>query len=439
MVRADPPGRRHPELAQVRARAGAALALAGIALVALNLRPAVVSLSPLIDQVQQSFPIGSIGLGLLGTLAPACFALAGLSVQLLDRVMSTERLLLLALLAIVVGQVARALGGDLAVLTAGSALAFVGMGIANVLLPALVKRYFPRRIGSVTGLYVTLTAVGAFIPPLLAIPFADSFGWRGSVASWSGLAAIAAIPWVVTLARKPAARVHQPATDERQPAPKQRAWRSRVAWSLALMFGTSSFNGYAMFAWLPVLLIATSDVEAGDAALLLSLFAIMGFPAAILVPLIAARMRDPFALSYIGAALFIIGYLGLIVVPAVWPIAWVAAIGLGTLLFPLSLLLVNVRTITHRGAVALSGFVQGVGYLLGACGPFVFGLIHETTRSWSAPLLVLLLATVATTVASRTLMTTDHFDNPKDSPASKGAARATSAPLTRALPNNRSL
>jgi CP family cyanate transporter-like MFS transporter len=73
--------------------------------------------------------------------------------------------------------------------------------------------------------------------------------------------------------------------------------------------------------------------------------------------------------------------------------------GLGPLLFPLVLVLINLRTRSHAGSVALSGFVQSVGYTLGALGPLSVALLHELTGGWTAPLLFLIGTALAVTVA----------------------------------------
>ena len=52
---------------------------------------------------------------------------------------------------------------------------------------------------------------------------------------------------------------------------------------------------------------------------------------------------------------------------------------------------------THEGSVALSGFVQSIGYAMVALFPLSVGVLHEATGSWTGPLL-LLAAAVATAI-----------------------------------------
>ena len=100
-----------------------------------------------------------------------------------------------------------------------------------------------------------------------------------------------------------------------------------------------------------------------------------------------------------GVVFYLVGYGGLLLAPGgpLW--LWVAFIGLGPLLFPLSLVLINLRTRTHEGSVALSSFVQSIGYGIGALGPLVVGVLHDTTGGWTVPLLFLVGTALALTVS----------------------------------------
>jgi CP family cyanate transporter-like MFS transporter len=372
--------------------AGRTLAFLGILLVALNLRTAVAALSPIFDEISADIPLGSLGIGFLGMLPPICFAVFGILAPVFHRRFGLERVLIVALCALVAGHLIRALAGDFAVLAGASALTFAGMGVSNVLLPPLVKKYFPDRIGLLTSLYVTVLSAGSTLPPLLAVPLADSAGWRFSVGIWSTLGLLSLLPWLtlfIVSRRRPAAVATDPDAEEAEPIVLGRVWHSRVAWALMAMFALTSLNAYATFAWLPSLLDDTTSVNPTGAGALLSLYSVMGLPASLLVPILASRMKKIGILVYLAVFFFLVGYAGLLFVPdsATW--VWVAFAGLGPINFPLALVLINLRTRTHEGAVALSGFVQGIGYAVGALGPLVVGVLHDLSGAWTLPLLFL--------------------------------------------------
>ncbi len=181
-----------------------------------------------------------------------------------------------------------------------------------------------------------------------------------------------------------------------------RAWRSPLAWGIAVMFGLNSLNTYVMFAWLPHVLI-DSGMSEPVAASALALYAFVGMPMSIVTPLLAARMRNPYLLVVLFVAMLAVGYAGLMGVqagPATW--VWVVLAGLGASTFPLGLALINLRSRTSAGAVALSGFVQGVGYLVAGAGPLTAGILYGRSGTWTSTfvflfgtLVVILVAAVA--------------------------------------------
>ncbi|UOQ89643.1 MFS transporter [Agromyces endophyticus] len=391
--------------------AGRALALVGIALVAFNLRTGVASLSPIISRVEHDIALDPAVVGLVGMLPPLCFAAFGIATPPLAKRFGLEPLLVGALLALTAGLAWRGLADSALALVAAGVVIFATTGIGNVLLPPLVKRYFPDRIGLVTTIYVTAMSISTFIPPLVAVPVADAAGWRVSIGAWAFVAVVSVIPWIALLVHpKRGAGVELP--EEPASGGVRRMLRSSVAWSLAVIFIVSSFNAYSAFAWLPRVLVDIAGVSPAQAGALLSLYAAMGLPAGILVPIVAARYGRVRLLVAVSMTAFVLGYLGLLFVPETATWLWVALAGIGPLMFPLALVLINLRSRTHAGAVALSGFVQSVGYLVAAAGPLVVGFVHAATGGWTVPILILLASIVpgaiAGVVAARPRYVEDH-------------------------------
>jgi len=288
------------------------------------------------------------------------------------------------------------------VLMLGSAVVLVGMGIANVLLPPAVKRYFPDRIGLLTATYATLMSISTALPALLAAPLADSAGWRFSLGVWSAIAVVALIPWLGLLVRHRTAIAEDvPAIAE--PHPVKKLWRSRTAVAIMLSLAVSSIGAYSAFAWLPEILRDVAGVTPVVAGSLLALFSFGGLPASIIAPILVARLRNAGILIYAGVVFFAAGYLGLLLAPSTFTWLWVILIGLGPVLFPVSLVLINLRTRTHAGSVALSGFSQGLGYTLGALGPLTVGLLHDATNGWTLPTILLIATTIPALYSARIL------------------------------------
>ncbi len=373
---------------------GRFLAFIGIALVALTMRTAVGSMSPIIGLIEDDLHLDHLVLSIVGAAPPLVFALSGLLAPLVARALGLEGALIALTVAGGAGHLLRAVAPDPGLLLLGTVLALLGAGCSNVLLPPIVKRYFPDRIGTVTSIYVTVMSLGATVPPILAVPIADASGWRVSLGVWCLLAVVAAAPWIRQLATN-GRHVENLDTEARgieaaHAGIGRRLFRSRIAWAMALLFATPTISVYAMFAWLPSLLTELSAVDAAQAGALLGAFAICGVPAALVVPVLAVRLRSVRPLIFAGLAFFVAGYAGFLIAPTAAPLLWSVFLGLGPLVFPLTLTLINLRTRSQVGAVALSGFVQGFGYVIGAAGPLVVGLLRDATGGWTVPISFLL-------------------------------------------------
>lgn len=407
---------------------GRALALIGIVLVAFSLRSAVASLSPVLDHVAEDFPVSSVVVGLIGAAPPVCFAVFGLLTPLFERRFGLERVAVVAIALIAAGLLLRSLAGDSTSLLAATAVVFAGVGSGNVLLPPLVKKYFADRLGLMMTVYSTTMAVSTFVPPLVAVPLADSAGWRVSLGLWGVFAAIALVPWITMLVTNRADAVAAAptrsadltgsagpddvagdatadddafvATGPISTAPANprvfgRLWRLPMAWAIALVFAASSTLAYVSFAWLPSILIDVGGVTPANAGLMLSLFGLMGLPCSLLVPILIVRFQATRPVFFVAIACGLIGLAGFLFLPTVGLPLWVIFFGLAPGLFPLALVLLSVRARTPESAVALSGFVQSIGYAVAAVFPLLIGLLHDATDSWQIPLWLLVGVLIA--------------------------------------------
>nr|WP_243843623.1 MFS transporter [Microbacterium endophyticum] len=366
-------------------------------MLAFSLRSAVASLSPIVDEISADIALSPTIVGLIGTAPPVCYAIFGILTPRWERRVGVQSLAVVALLAVTGGMIWRASAADAVSLVSATALIFAAVGVANVLLPPLVKRYFPDHLGAMTTLFTTTMAVATFVPPIVAVPIADAAGWRASLGLWAVFALAAIVPWAVLAVRSRAI-----IGDENLPVAARRLWSLPLTWALVVAFSASSATAYTMFAWLPLVLTETAGVSAGAAGALLSLFAFMGLPLSLLVPTIVARTRHGIAVLFsVAIASALAGVAGLAFAPATATWLWVALLGMCPLLFPLVLMLLGMRTESSRTAVALSGFVQSAGYTIAAIFPFLFGVIHTVTGGWTIPLLTLGVIAVAAIPAAK--------------------------------------
>lgn len=372
---------------------GRAIALLGIVLFAFSLRTAVASLSPLFGAIGEDFAVPATVVGLIGSAPPVCYAVLGILTPALERRFGLERTALVAMVVVGVGLVLRGLAVDATTLLLATAVVFAAVGVGNVLLPPLVKKYFPDRIGFVTTLYSTMLAIATFTPPLIAVPLADATSWRLSIGVWAIFSLLAMLPWMLLVMRQRAAVRDD--VDAPAPAVFGRLWRLPIAWALVVTFAASAVLAYVFFAWYPQVLVDLAGVTPAQAGILLALFASLGMPCSLLVPMLVVRWHATRALFAVAIVAGLSGIAGLLVAPAAAPWAWTVLLGIASLLFPLSLVLLGIRVRTHAAAVALSGFVQSIGYAISAVFPLAFGLLHDLTASWTVPLLLICVVFLA--------------------------------------------
>nr|WP_318646784.1 MFS transporter [Nocardioides donggukensis] len=360
--------------------------MVGLVLLALNLRPAAVSVGPVLAEVRAGLSMSGPTAGLLTSLPVLAFAVVGALATWLARTLGVHRVTLGALLCVVLGLGGRSLVDGSPPFLALSMLALAGMATANVLLPSLVKLHFPDRIGRVTSLYVTALAIGLTASLMLTVPIATSIGgpdgWRWGLGSWAVLALVSALPWLRLVA-------HDLHTGDRpRGIGLLEVARTRIGVVMALFFGLQSLQAYVAFGWFAQLW-RDSGYSPTQAGLLVGVIAAVGIPLSLWLPAAAARREDQRMLLTVVIACYPVGYLGLLVAPYDLAVLSAVLVGVGATTFPLILTLIGLRSRTPAGTAALSGFTQSVGYLLAALGPFAVGTIYEHTGGWTWPLLLL--------------------------------------------------
>lgn len=352
-----------------------ALSLVGVMLVALNLRPALTSVSPVLTSIGDSLSLSGAGQGILTTLPVLFLGLAAPVAPWAARRLGVERAVLAAVallgLALLVRPYAGAIG-----LFAGTIVAGGCIGVMGVLLPGIVKRDFPESASLLTGIYTAVLCVGASAAAGATEPLRMAFGhaWRPALAFWLIPAVIAAGAWWLQLGAK-----HVPRS---RAEPTRSLFRDPLAWQVTLFMGLQSSLAYTVFGWLPSIL-QDRGLDPVNAGLALSISIMMQIITAIAVPWIGSRMKDQRLMAALSVAVTLIGLGGCIYAPigGVW--FWVVVLGLGQGgTFSMALTLLAVRARDADTAARLSGMAQGVGYTMAAFGPLLAGLLHDTFGNW---------------------------------------------------------
>ncbi len=368
--------------------AGRGLVLLGIAVLAFNLRPAAVSVGPVLDEIRDDLGMSGTEAGILTSLPVIAFAIFGATAPRLAGLLGLHRLTLISLVGVAVGLFGRSQVDGVPAFLALSLLALAGMATANVLLPSLVRLHFPDRVGTVTAVYTTALAIGLTAASVLTVPVSEQYdGWRTGLAVWAATAAIAVIPWLLLVRRD--RRSEHGEEDEHPSLGLRQVGRTRLGRLMAAFFAFQSLQAYAIFGWFAAV-FRDAGFSGTEAGLLLGVVTGVSIPLGFVVPALAGRMTNVAPIVVVLFACYPIGYLGMILAPAGGAVAWAVLIGVAIGTFPLILVLIPLRARTPSGTAALSGFTQSVGYLAAAIGPFAVGVVHDATDGWTVPLLMLL-------------------------------------------------
>jgi MFS transporter, CP family, cyanate transporter len=374
-------------------RAQRLLVVLGIVVLGFNLRPAAVSVGPVLDEITAGLGMSPVTAGVLTTLPVLAFAVFGGLAPWLARVVGVHRVTLLALFAVVAGLGLRARTEHVELFLLLSLLALAGMATANVLLPSLVKLHFPHRVGLLTSIYTTSLAIGLTMASVLTVPLSTAYGsWRWGLFAWALTAVLAALPWLALVR-------HDRSLEERPHSISFAAVaRTRLGWGMALFFGFQSLQAYAVFGWFAKV-YRDAGFSPGTAGLLLGVITAMSIPLSFVLPSWSARMHSQTRLIAGLVLLYPVGYLGLILAPVGGAWLWAVLVGTAASVFPVVLTMIGLRSRTSEGTAALSGFTQSVGYLIAAVGPFCMGLLYDLTGGWTVPLVVLVVLVIPQLVA----------------------------------------
>ncbi|MFW6718979.1 MFS transporter [Streptomyces sp. MAR4 CNY-716] len=395
------------------------LMIPALLLAAVNLRPAIASFGSVLEDVRTDIGMSGTVAGLLTSMPALCFAVFGSLAPRFARRFGPVAVVTGGLVAIAGGLALRPLFGNTPAFLAASALALGGIAVGNVLIPVIVKRWFPDRVGSMTGLYSMGLALGTASAAGLTVPLSEALGgsWRLGLGVWAAVAAVAVVPWVV-LSRgsrraaaaesagaagpagsaAPAASAGSAgdaaAEGAAEPARPVRITASPTAWALAVFFGLQATAAYVTIGWLPQI-YRDAGVSASSAGLLLALAMGLGVPLAFVLPRIAARLRHQGPLVVVLGVCGLGGYAGLWLAPAGGAWVWALLLAVSNCAFPLVLTLLGARARSHAGLVRLSAFAQSTGYLISIPGPLAVGALYGATDGWTVPLAVLAAFMVA--------------------------------------------
>lgn len=361
-----------------------------VVLVALNLRPSMAAVGPLLSSIRADVPLSFSSAALLTMLPVMAMGLAMFFGMGLAKRLGEHRSIVLSLLVIGVATLSRLFLDSALELIVSAIAAGIGIALIQALMPALIKSRFSANVSLFMGLYVTAimggAALAASFSPLVQV---HTGSWRIGLAIWAALALLALMFWY-------AQRAVLPPLPQAGSSAQESFFGNRRAWLLAIFFGLGTASYTCVLAWL-----APYYVEQGwseqSAGLLLGFLTAMEVVSGLVTPAIANRRQDKRGVVAVLLVLIILGFCGLILSPQHWSLLWPCLLGLGIGgLFPMSLILSLDHLDNPRRAGGLTAFVQGIGYLIAGLSPLIAGMIRDQLGSfewawWSLTAVIVLM------------------------------------------------
>ncbi|MGY2961603.1 CP family cyanate transporter-like MFS transporter [Pseudomonas sp. TE36184] len=347
-----------------------------VVLVALNLRPSMAAVGPLLASIRGEVPLSFSSAALLTMLPVMAMGLAMFFGMGLAKRFGEHRSIVVSLLVIGVATLSRLFLDSALELIVSAIAAGVGIAMIQAVMPALIKSRFNADVSLFMGLYVTAIMGGAALAASFS-PFVlvQTGSWRIGLAIWAGLAVLALVCWSAQRAALPV--LPQAGSDK-----QEGFFGNGRAWLLAIFFGLGTASYTCVLAWL-----APYYVEQGwseqHAGLLLGFLTAMEVISGLVTPALANRRRDKRGVLAVLLVLIILGFCGLILAPQHLSLLWPCLLGLGIGgLFPMSLIL-SLDHLDHpRRAGSLTAFVQGIGYLIAGLSPLIAGMIRDQLGSF---------------------------------------------------------
>jgi CP family cyanate transporter-like MFS transporter len=346
-----------------------------IILVAINLRPAMAALGPLLDLIEHATGLDSAGAGLLTTLPVFLMGVCALLGKYLRKALGEINGVTIGIILITLACASRTWWSSATGMLASAAVVGIGVALVQALLPGFIKGQFASATGRMMGLYTTGIMGGAAIAAASAARLNESLGWQQTLAFWALPAWLAWGLWGMTTAGRNVVVAPSDAT------PSMALWRYARAWTLMLFFGVGTGVYTLILAWLPPFYVelGQSRQAAGDPLAGLTLTEVMS---GMLVSALVGRFHDrrPLLLAALGCTLA--GLATMLIAPVGMSLLAILLLGLGVgALFPLSLIMAMDHFEQPALAGDLAAFVQGGGYMIASLMPFLAGWVRSEFAS----------------------------------------------------------
>lgn len=358
-----------------------------IIFIAFNLRPAITSVGPLVSSIRTDLGMSNGMAGMLTTFPLLAFAVLSPFAPAIGRKLGNELAILIGIGLLATGIFIRS-SGSVGLLFIGTVLIGIGIAIANVLLPGIVKLKFPDKASFMTGVYTTSLGIFAALASGISVPLSENFGWgwKNALMAWALLAGIAFFVWLpqIRKQKEEKGKIHIIQSNGN-------IFRSKLAWQVTLFMGLQSFLFYSLITWIPEISYS-HGFSRTMSGWMLSILQFAGLPASFIAPVIAGKLKNQKSIVLVIGIIYLIAFSGLLAggshtIMTVWIIMLGIAQGAG---FSMALTFFVLRAKNVMDAARLSGMAQSLGYLMSACGPILVGYEYDHTQAWTWPIISLM-------------------------------------------------
>ncbi|WP_028592078.1 MFS transporter [Paenibacillus massiliensis] len=362
--------------------------LLAIFIAALNLRPLITSVAPLLGTIQSDLDMSGLTASLLTTLPVLCMGIFAPAATVLRDRMGLERTIFMALVLITGATALRGIVSSVVILVVSALVGGIGISLAGPLLSGFIKKYFPTKPG-IVSVYSASMTVGAAVASAFAIPLYNrsNHSLTLTLSCWAILGVVALIVWAAFLGN----RANQTSSSSIRSSSRLPI-RNKKAILLTLFFGLMANIFYSVTAWIAPIAL-NLGYSAASAAMLLTVFTLIQVPVSLTIPFLVAKSGKRRLYLVLCSASELIGIVMLLFQLPMLPAAVLLGIGAGGL-FPLALMLPIVETETAGEAGAWSAMSQCAGYIIGAMGPLAIGAIYDRSGSFTTALIVMLMVIV---------------------------------------------
>ncbi|MFJ5286809.1 CynX/NimT family MFS transporter [Pseudomonas sp. NPDC088429] len=362
-------------------------AIIGLLILSFALRPAIISIGPVLLAIQEEFGLSFAQASLLTTIPDLCMGVFALIAPWVASRLGGDRAVVVALLVLFAAIVLRAFSISTYSLLATTVLSGIGIAVAGSLVGGWIKTHFPHKASLLMGVYATGLSVGSTAAAIFSGPIAEYTGsWRVGVGVWAILCISAVISWLV-LGKLFA---HTSPTPRQAPKSVRLPWKNLNAWAIATYFGCSQFLTYALLAWIAPLAAQTNPAEINP-GLLLGFYTLISAVANMVMGVVAGGSLNKHKWLVLAALMTIFGVTGLAFTPHVATTVFIGMAGLGLgAAFTLGMTLPIDQTSSPGEANAWTVFTLFIGYLVAALGPLCFGILRDQSGAYSEPLYLLL-------------------------------------------------